>query len=255
METTSKSLKRVNGFTLKLIAVLTMTMDHTAAVLGCGPLYWPMRGIGRLAFPIYCFLLVEGYFHTHSVRKYTGRLLIAFVLSDIPFDLAFAYQWPSWQYQNVMLTLAIGLVTVYLVDHSRSYVQRISSSERLQKALWILLTLAFLVTGTWLAEFCRTDYGGGGVLLILLFYFFRKKPVWLCVTVLAELFLVFGLLETPGILAMLPILLYNQERGPAPGGKWGQWFFYLYYPLHIGILVLLNIALYGPGLYTFGLSL
>lgn len=250
MKTSQKSLKCVDGFTLKLIALLTMTIDHTAAVLGCGPLYWPMRAIGRIAFLIYCFLLVEGYFHTRNVGKYTGRLLIAFALSDIPFDLAFAYQWPSWQYQNVMLTLAIGLAAIYLADHSRSYAQRFCQSETQQKVLRALLMLAFSGVGIWLAEFCRTDYGGGGVLLILLFYLFREKPVWLCVSVLAELFVCFGLIETPGILAMIPILLYNGQRGPTPGGKWGQWFFYLYYPLHIGILVLFSIGLYGAAQYT-----
>ncbi|MCD8146488.1 MAG: conjugal transfer protein TraX [Clostridiales bacterium] len=267
MEAALQSRKCVNGFTLKLIALITMTIDHTAAVLVVsGPLYWPMRIIGRIAFPIYCFLLVEGYFHTHSVRRYTLRLLIAAVVSDIPFDLAFADFWPSWYYQNVMLTLAIGLVTVWLVDHSRGWV--LALWNRGQKApaeaqegepptltggqavLADLLILAFSVAGIWLAEVCWTDYAGGGVLLILLFYFFRKRPVVLCIAVLVELTVVFGGIEPYGAVALIPILLYNGQRGPNPGGKWGQWLFYAYYPLHLGVLVLINIVLFGNTLYT-----
>ncbi|MCD7757448.1 MAG: conjugal transfer protein TraX [Clostridiales bacterium] len=266
MKAALQSRKCVNGFTLKLVALITMTIDHTAAVLGCGALYAPMRIIGRIAFPIYCFLLVEGYFHTHSVRRYTLRLLIAAVVSDLPFDLAISGVWPNRYYQNVMLTLAIGLVTVWLVDHSRSWVLALwnrwqkdpagtQEGERPalivgQKVLAWMLMAVFSVVGIWLADFCCTDYSGGGVLLILLFYFFRNKPVDLCIAVLVELTGYFGGVEIFGVVAMVPILLYNGQRGPNPGGKWGQWFFYAYYPLHLGVLVLVHIVLFGNGWYT-----
>ncbi len=263
--TLSERRTGVNGFTLKLIAVLTMTIDHTAAVLGCGGLYWPMRAIGRIAFPIYCFLLVEGYFHTHSVRKYAGRLAIAAVLSEIPFDLAIAGHFPEYYDQSVMLTLLIGLLTVYLVDHSRFYAEKITENPIIQRILHILLGIFFACAGMALAEWLLTDYGGGGVALILAFYLLRGKPVPLFLAVLAvllEMNLVSALpiyltdvnfllhpsmwlsllmdstylFEGIGILAMIPILCYNGHRGPRPGGKAGQWFFYLYYPLHLGIL-------------------
>ncbi len=253
MEAALQSRKCVSGFTLKLIALITMTIDHTAMVLLVGaPPYWPMRIIGRIAFPIYCFLLVEGYFHTHSVRRYTLRLLIAAVVSDIPFDLAVDGFWPSWYSQNVMLTLAIGLVTVWLVDHSRGWVLAPAGTQEGeppaltmgQKALAWALMAVFSLAGIWLADFCCTDYSGGGVLLILLFYFFRNKPVDLCIAVLVELTVCFGGIEPYGALALVPILLYNGQRGPNPGGKWGQWFFYAYYPLHLGVLFILYKLLF-----------
>ncbi|MCD8007662.1 MAG: hypothetical protein LUF68_01780, partial [Clostridiales bacterium] len=59
-----------------------------------------------------------------------------------------------------------------------------------------------------------------------------------------------GGIDSFGIVALVPILLYNGQRGPNPGGKWGQWFFYAYYPLHLGVLVLIFIALFGNGWYT-----
>lgn len=262
----------VNGFTLKLLAVLTMTIDHTAAVLYLGDLTLPMRAIGRIAFPIYCFLLVEGYFHTHSVGKYAGRLAIAAVLSEIPFDLAIAGHFPEYYYQSVMLTLLIGLLTVYLVDHSRFYAEKITENPIIQRILYILLGIFFACAGMALAERLFTDYGGGGVALILVFYLLRGKPVPLFLAVLAvllEMNLVSALpiyltdvnfllhpsmwlsllidsiylFKGIGILAMIPILAYSGQRGPRPGGKAGQWCFYLYYPLHLLVLVAVAAAM------------
>lgn len=251
-----QDLRCVNGFTLKMIAIITMTIDHTAAVMIAFGLpyvlYYPMRAIGRIAFPIYCFLLVEGYFHTHSVGRYLRRLLIAAVASDIPFDLAFSMYWPDWYSQNVMLTLAIGLAAVYLIDHSMDYAGRVTQDETLRRVLRGALVVVFTYIGYRLGVFLCTDYDGGGVLLILVFYFFRKRPAALCAGVLAVLYGAFGAVELPGMIAMAPILLYNGQRGPTPGGKAGQYFFYAYYPLHLLLLVLLSILLSGdPGLYTF----
>lgn len=263
----------VNGFTLKLLAVLTMTIDHTAAVLYLGGLYLPMRAIGRIAFPIYCFLLVEGYFHTHSVKKYAGRLAIAAVLSEIPFDLAIAGHFPERYYQSVMLTLLIGLLTVYLVDHSRSYAEKITQNSTVQRLLHAVLGVVFACAGIALAILLHTDYDGGGIVLILVFYLLRRKPKLLLVAVLVTLlemnlvsvlpvyltdvnFLLHpslwwqlltscvNVLEGVGILAMIPILAYNGQRGPQPGGKAGQWFFYLYYPLHLGVLAAIWVVIY-----------
>ncbi|MCD8007661.1 MAG: conjugal transfer protein TraX, partial [Clostridiales bacterium] len=229
MEAALQSRKCVNGFALKLIALITMTIDHTAAVLGFGAFYWPMRIIGRVAFPNYCFLLVEGYFHTHSVRKYTIRLLVAAVVSDIPFDLALSGVWPDWYTQHLMRPLAIGLVTVWLGDHSRGWVLALWNRGQTapaeapegepptltagQKVLAGVLMVAFSLAGIWLADFCCTDYSGGGVLLILLFYFFRKRPVALCIAELVEQTVVFGVNEAYGALAIVNIMLYNVQRG------------------------------------------
>lgn len=236
----------VNGFTLKLIALITMTIDHATCVLSdflpfFQENYFIFRGIGRIAFPIYCFLLVEGYFHTHSVRRYVGRLLLAFVLSELPFDLVFSGAFPDWSYQNVMLTLAIGLLTVYFVDNAKHLAAQIVQKEPAQSALQSLMIFAFAILGYLLAEFCATDYGGGGVVMILLFYLFRRRPAWLCVSVFVAMYFLFWWFEAIGILAMIPILLYNGEKGPCPGGKIGQWFFYLYYPLHLAVLAALFI--------------
>ena len=97
-------------FALKLIAVVTMLIDHIGYIFFPRVLW--LRFIGRCAFPIYAFLLVQGYRHTHSVGKYLGRLALFSILSEVAFDLAFFRSFPYWGDQNVYFTLALGLGTV-----------------------------------------------------------------------------------------------------------------------------------------------
>lgn len=98
----------LNSFQLKCIAVITMIIDHTGAVLF--PDNMTLRYIGRIAFPIFCFLLVEGFFHTRDVRKYMLRLGMFAVISEIPYDLAFRDTVIEFEHQNVFFTLFIGVV-------------------------------------------------------------------------------------------------------------------------------------------------
>lgn len=234
-------IKCVDSFTLKMIALVTMTIDHTTYVLSE---FYPffaehrmlLRGIGRIAFPIYCFLLVEGYFHTRNVKKYIGRLLLVFLLAEYPFDLALCSCVPDWEYQNVMLTLAIGLMAVALIDHAKGWAQKLTENRSAQIAFQLALSGAAIIGGIRLADLCATDYGGGGVVFILLFYLFRKHPIALTVSLYAAMYQLFWWFEAIGILAMIPILLYNGRQGAKPGGQLGKWFFYLYYPLHLLVL-------------------
>ncbi len=133
--------KGISGSTLKLVAIITMLIDHTAAIIldnilikkGMYALDWSnrsevdkfisengllynidsiMRSIGRLAFPIFCFLLVEGIIHTHNKWKYTFRLALFALISEIPFDLAFSGKMFYWGYQSVYFTLLIGVLVM-----------------------------------------------------------------------------------------------------------------------------------------------
>ena len=100
----------ISGYWLKLIAVISMLIDHTSAVIleqipGLEAPAFFMRIIGRAAFPIYCFLLVEGFYHTRSRAKYAGRLFLFALISEVPFDLAFSRRMWDFSSNNVFFTL------------------------------------------------------------------------------------------------------------------------------------------------------
>ena len=188
---TETGKKGISGSTLKLIAVISMLVDHTAAVLVWNPLnpaaqtivqtmdigfnlpwisYLFMRyPIGRLAFPIYCFLLVEGFLHTRNVKKYALRLFVFALLSEVPFDLAiFGRAWELGG-QNVFFTLFLAVVAMmgmkFLED---KYEQNRCSlfQKRLGQILWVM-AVCFVAS----IIFC--DYGAKGVLMVLVLYLFR----------------------------------------------------------------------------------
>ena len=242
----------LNAFQLKLIALVTMTIDHTAGALGydeLGKFYRPMRNLGRMAFPIYCFLLVEGYLHTRNVNRYLWRLMIAFALSELPFDLALYRKLPAPK-ANVMITLLLGLLTVLLLDRSGAFpLRREEDSEQpMRPALCRFLVFA----GMGAAFLLQTDYRGGGVLLIVLFYLFRGQ-FWALWTMIPPVLLIFyNPYELWGACALLLVALYNGEPGPRPGGKAGQWFFYLYYPLHLGLLAVIRTVVFHVPMEVFG---
>ena len=198
---------------LKLIACVSMLLDHIGAVLL--PWSW-LRVVGRLAFPLYCFLLCEGIRHTRNLRRYLLRLTAVALLAEIPFDLLF-YGRLTFAHQNVMLTLILGLLTVVSLD-------------RADKP-W--LKAAFAVLGVLAAELLGSDYGGIGVLLILLMAL--TQNLWLWALVMAGLFWTAGNVQLFGVLALIPIGLYSGKRTGTC--RWAmQWF----YPAHMAVLLLLD---------------
>ena len=230
----------MSGTTLKWIAVISMLIDHTAEVLInhnaaltdpiWAQIYVLMRGIGRIAFPIYAFLLVEGFLHTRDVKKYLVRMLTFAVVSEIPFDLAVFHTPFYWGYQNVFFALFLGLLALAgeNVVHQRS---GMFAGAGLWKQAFVLI----LCVGT--AQLINCDYGAFGVFFIILLYMTRydKKTQ----TVLGAISLIW---ELPGILAFIPIRLYNGTRGRCGN----RYFFYAFYPAHL-------LALWVAGRFIFKL--
>ena len=112
----------ISGYWLKVIAVVSMLIDHTSAVIleqipGLENPAFLMRIIGRAAFPIYCFLLVEGFYHTRSRAKYAGRLFLFALISEVPFDLAFSRRMWDFSSSNVFFTLLFGLLVIWGVEN------------------------------------------------------------------------------------------------------------------------------------------
>ena len=220
-----------SGTALKLTACITMLVDHIGAsciestytTLNRAPLMLAtldrtMRLIGRLAFPIYCFLLVEGFLHTHDVRRYFQRLLLFGLLSEIPFDLAF-YRTPFyWDHQNVYWTLALGVLAMAALQKFQKEEGKVSWQG------WLAALGCVII-----AELAATDYGAIGVALILALYLTRKSRKQQCIVGAVMM-----LYELTAPLAFLLVWYYNGERGYCP--KWMQRAFYLFYPVHLALL-------------------
>ena len=145
----------LNSLHLKLLAMVTMLIDHMGFTLFPYALW--MRCVGRLAFPIFCFLIAEGCAHTHDKKRYAARLLVFAVLSEPAFDLMHGV-WFTMDYQNVLWTLLLGALVCWAVEWASA-----------GGALWQRLPAeAAIAVGFLLAQWLNTDYGGWGVLLGLL---------------------------------------------------------------------------------------
>ena len=220
----------LSGSTLKLIACVTMLIDHTGAAVvnailfssqlrytdpqtwqNLRILYQWMRGIGRLAFPIFCFLIVEGFFHTRSVKKYCMRLFLFALISEFPFDYALKAHVPFWEKQNVYFTLLISLLCLCLLD-------------KLRGLPWIqFFSIAASMT---LADAMMTDYNYKGVFLIVMLYLFHEHRLYQCVAGAAAISW-----EHWAPLSYILCFLYNGKRGLRI-----RYFFYIFYPGHLLIL-------------------
>lgn len=217
--------QRLDGTVLKLIACLSMFIDHLGAVCFSGMMGF--RIIGRLAFPIYCFLLVEGAVHTRNMKKYILRMGIFALISEVPFDLAFYHRLVYTGHQNVFFTLGLGLLAIWFLEHPIDNLD-------IPDALYRLLVV--IVAGL-IAEFLNTDYGFTGVMIICIFYYLRERSLekYLIVAILLA---AMGGVEVYAVLALIPILLYNGERGRQT--KMMQYSFYIFYPAHLLLLAVLH---------------
>ena len=219
---------------LKIIACVIMLIDHIGAVLL--PQYIWLRYIGRIAFPIYCFLLAEGVHYTKNPQKYGLRLAAGALLSEIPFDLAL-FGGLTPYYQSVMLTLLIAFCMALCMKRTKNILLR------------VLLVIPFAVMAEWL----RTDYGGMGVALVAVFVLTRDLPYkglfqTLCTAPI--LWMMEGLwVDTAGILipvemlallSMIPIGLYSGRK--TTSGRGVQTVFYLFYPVHLTILFIVSLV-------------
>ena len=217
--------QRLDGTVLKLIACLSMFIDHLGAFCFRGMMGF--RIIGRLAFPIYCFLLVEGAVHTRNMKKYILRMGIFALISEVPFDLAFYHRLVYTGHQNVFFTLGLGLLAIWFLEHP---IEQLDIPD-------VLYKLLVIIAAGLIAEFFNTDYGFTGIAVICIFYYLRGQPQ-LKYPIAVILLAAMGGVEVYAVLALIPILLYNGQRGRQT--KAMQYGFYIFYPAHL----LLIAALY-----------
>ncbi len=315
-----KERKRgISGSTIKIIAVLFMLIDHAAAVILTRQLvatgyleavesgmweeivtwltnnkllyysYDFMRMAGRVAFPLFCFFIMEGFQKTRDVRKYLLRLGIFAIVSEIPFDLAISGEWFAWGHQNVFFTLFLGLFVLCCFEYfEKAEFNRVwtvvfrlggglilaaylticlgniagirdfatlwqagmvlavfialaewayGRSKGSRKTTILFADIAVLMLVMYLADLLYTDYSGMGVLTIVVMYIFRKRRI-LATAMGCLVLTIMSFSEITAFLAMIPIAMYNGERG-----RKMKYFFYAFYPVHLLLLYLVCVIM------------
>ena len=234
----------ISAAMLHILAMALMLMDHLWATLF--PAQEWLTCAGRLAFPIFAFMIVEGYFHTHNFKKYALRLLLFAVLSEVPFDLMYGGTWFYPVHQNVIWTLLMGLIGIHLMENVR---------KKRKTPIYLLTAVGVVAAGAVLGTVGMVDYYGAGVLTVFIFYFFRKRKWWCLLGQILALYwvnveLLGGLLypfrlfgmdfeicqQGFALLALLPIWLYRGQQGCH--SKLFQYICYAFYPVHMLILVM-----------------
>lgn len=233
----------MSSFALKLLAVVTMLIDHIAAVFGASLPLWAfiaMRSAGRLAMPIFCFLIAEGLLHTSNARRYMLRLLGFALLSELPFDLMLSGELLYWPQQNVLFTLLFALMGILLYDSFAASNRRIPA-------------LVSIIAAGAAAQLLGTDYGLFGVYFVFVFYLFRGQRLNVAVFFgLGAVMLTLAgwmasyrqpvaLVQLFSLFALGPLFAYTGKPGRRSAAmKYG---FYAFYPTHMLLLWILHGAL------------
>jgi len=246
METEHKFKLEMTSMLLHLIAMLAMLCDHLWGTVVPGN-DW-LTCIGRISFPIFAFLIVEGYFHTKNLKKYAGRLLIFALISEIPFNLAMGSSIFYPIHQNVLWSFLISIGLILWNEKVK------------ERKCWlrVLIGCASVLIGYLAGLLTMVDFYQAGVLTVLVFYFFRQRRWWSYIGQLACLWYInvemlggfsyeillggephFLSRQGLALLALIPIWLYRGKQGYH--SKWWQYACYVFYPLHLLILGIIKL--------------
>ena len=239
----------ISSMTLHILAMLLMLCDHLWGTVVPGNLW--LTCIGRLAYPLFAFMIVEGYFKTKNLKKYVWRLFVCALISEIPFNLVSGSAWLYPLHQNVLFTFLIGIFLIFLNEKAR------------KTGKWwvrILTGIGTVILGFLLGLLAFVDYHYAGIFIILVFYFFRERKWWcllgqiVCLAyisteVISGQFIpieIFGktfelVIQSLSILALIPIRLYRGKQGPY--NKAIRYLYYGFYPAHLLILGLIRMYL------------
>jgi hypothetical protein len=242
---TEKRKFDVSSATLHIIAMATMLIDHLAKYVNYSNNL--IVSLGRLAFPIFAFMIVEGYFHTRNLRRYLLRMLIFAIVSEIPYNLMESGKVFYRYDQNVMWTFLLSLCCVWVIDQIRK-----------KGKLWLSILSGIVVTifGYLASSYLFLDYLGSGVLMVLIFYYLHERKWWCYLLQFILLFFINVVMLSGGggyeftlfgsqfefpiqafaMFSLIFIWLYRGRQGYH--SKPFQYFCYAFYPLHMLILAL-----------------
>lgn len=228
-----KNMKGINGAQLKYIAFASMFIDHfnkaiiTPFLTGTGPMViitTIFDILGRIAFPIFAFMVVEGFFKTKSQWKYLRNLLIFAVISEIPYDMFQSAEFVNTWSQNILWGLALGLFTIMVIDKLKDYIKK--------RPLWIFVSILIVVLSSLGSMLISSDYEYYAIIIIYLYYLFYDKR--LLASGLSYLVII---KEIYAILGFATVLFYNGEKG-----KQNKIFNYLFYPVHLLIFGIIRMV-------------
>ena len=239
-------MKKLNSNHLKVIAIIAMTIDHIADLIYPGMpnniISNILHIIGRLTAPIMFFFICEGFYYTKNLKKYILRLFLFAIISHFAYCFAFGINYIPFSSGNIfnqtsiMWSLAWSVVALYIIYKT--------NLKEWQK--WILIILINIITFS-------SDWSCIAVMSILSMYSNRgnlKKQIismsfWILIyAIISYLFVskIYGLIPL-GVLLVYPLLnVYNGKKGKL---NWMKWFFYIYYPLHLIVIGILRITIYG----------
>lgn len=222
-------------FILKLIACFSMVLDHIKYAIPETKNFLTVYA-GRIAFPLFAFVITEGYVHTKDLKKYYKRLLIFAIISQIPFMLFRKELVGDYKMLNIMFTLLLGIISITVYD-------------KIEKKY---LSIPFVLITILLGDLLRVDYGSYGVTLIFIMYLFKNKKIHLTISVgflILLNYLLNGYIAFLGsqvifylifnyIAPIICILFYNGKLG-----KKAKYLFYWFYPIHMLILCFISSAI------------
>lgn len=231
------NIQFLSGAWLKTIAIVSMLIDHVNKALIYPNLTVNKREltvvsnlfdiIGRIAFPLFCYFVIEGYFKTRNRKRYLLNLLIFGVISEVPFDMFTTASFFNMNWNNVMFTLALVLVTIWMIDALKKKMQH------LPKAAWFIVSWLIVLIMCFVAMYLALDYEHHAILIGYFFYLFYDIRL---------LYIPFGyasMYTQPwALLGFGLTLTYNGERG-----KQNKMLSYWFYPVHLLILGILRLYL------------
>lgn len=182
-----------------------------------------LRSIGRIAFPLYAFMFVEGFCHTHNKKRYILNLLLIAIVSEPFFDKALTNQWINNTHQNIIWLFLIATLCFYVAEYAEKY----------RKTLTFLL----MIPSAYMSEKLHIDYGVLGIIPIFIFYLLKNYPIWEKLSI----FITY-LFEAPmhGLVYLtIPILLFYNEKEPKMH-KAEKVFHQYFYPVHLAMLSMIS---------------
>lgn len=219
-----------SGSTLKIIAIVSMVIDHCAYFLmeNGTLLYDAMRCVGRIAFPVFAFLVVEGFAYTKNRKRYFAQLLVFALISEVPWYLLNGADGTH----NVMFTLALGVVALAVLEKMKE-----------NGILCGVAILSIACFATWLG----VDYEWRGILMVVVFNLLRNQndnlsfPYGRMMQILCTFPLMMHYGSIGAMLACAILFLYDGTRGFIKGNM-AKYGFYAFYPIHLGIIYLMPIS-------------